>query len=45
MGRFMCSNSIWAGVFQVSNICYPKRVEIEYDLKDLESNLMEYTIC
>ena len=31
--------------FQVSNICYPKRVEIEYDLKDLESGSMEYAGC
>lgn len=31
--------------FQVSNICYPKRVEIEYDLKDLESDSMEYSVC
>ncbi|MGI0003530.1 MAG: hypothetical protein ACRD91_04860 [Nitrosopumilaceae archaeon] len=29
-------------LFQVSNICYPKRVEIEYDLKDLELGSMEY---
>ena len=31
--------------FQASNICYPKRVEIEYDLKDLESGSMEYAGC
>ena len=31
--------------FQVSNMCYPKRVEIEYDLKDLESDSMEYVAC
>ena len=31
--------------FQASNICYPKRVEIEYDLKDLESGSMEYADC
>lgn len=31
--------------FQVSNMCYPKRVEIEYDLKDLESGSMEYATC
>ena len=31
--------------FQVSNICYPKRVEIEYDLKDLESGSMEFVTC
>ena len=30
---------------QVSNICYPKRVEIEYDLKDLELGSMEYATC
>jgi len=32
-------------LFQVSNICYPKRVEIEYDLKDLGSGSMEYATC
>lgn len=31
--------------FQVSNICYPKRVEIEFDLKDLESGSIEYDTC
>ncbi len=31
--------------FQVSNICYPKRVKIEFDLKDLESGSMEYVTC
>jgi len=31
--------------FQVSNTCYPKRIEIEYDLKDLESDSMEYSSC
>jgi hypothetical protein len=31
--------------FQVSNTCYPKRIEIEYDLKDLESGSMEYASC
>jgi len=31
--------------FQVSNTCYPKRVEIEYELKDLESGSMEYATC
>ena len=31
--------------FQISNICYPKRIEIEYDLKDLESGSMEYVTC
>lgn len=31
--------------FQVSNICYPKRVEIEFDLKDLESGSIEYATC
>jgi hypothetical protein len=31
--------------FQISNICYPKRVEIEYDLKDLESGSMDYASC
>ena len=31
--------------FQVSSICYPKRVEIEYDLKDLQSGSMEYSNC
>jgi len=31
--------------FQVSNICYPKRVEIEYDLKDLELGSIEYSTC
>ena len=31
--------------FQVSNICYPKRMEIEFDLKDLKSGSMEYATC
>ena len=31
--------------FQISNICYPKRVEIEYDLKDLESGSIDYSSC
>ena len=31
--------------FQISNICYPKRVEIEYDLKDLESGSIDYASC
>lgn len=31
--------------FQVSNICYPKRVEIEFDLKDLESGSIEHDTC
>ena len=31
--------------FQISNTCYPKRVEIEFDLKDLESGSMEYVTC
>ena len=31
-------------LFQVSNICYPKRVEIDYDLKDLELGSMEYAL-
>jgi len=31
--------------FQVSNTCYPKRIEIDYDLKDLESGSMEYSSC
>jgi len=31
--------------FQVSNICYPKRIEIEFDLKDLKSGSMEYATC
>jgi hypothetical protein len=31
--------------FQVSNTCYPKRVQIEYDIKDLESGSMEYVTC
>ena len=31
--------------FQVSNICYTKSVEIEYDLKDLKSGSMEYAAC
>jgi len=33
------------GFFQISNICYPKRVEIDFDLKDLESCSMEYVTC
>jgi len=33
------------GFFQISNICYPKRVEIDFDLKDLESGSMEYVTC
>jgi len=32
-------------LFQISNICYPERVEIEFDLKDLESGSMEYATC
>ncbi|HSD04594.1 MAG TPA: hypothetical protein VLB45_02450 [Nitrosopumilaceae archaeon] len=32
-------------IFQASSICYPKRVEIDFDLKELESGSMEYSSC
>lgn len=30
---------------QVSSTCYPKKIEIEFDLKDFESGSLEYTQC
>ena len=32
-------------IFQTSSICYPKRIEIAFDLKELESGSMEYSSC
>jgi hypothetical protein len=31
--------------FQAYSVCYPKSVEINFDLKELESGSMEYTNC
>ena len=32
-------------IFQTSNICYPKSIEIDFDLKELESGSTEYSNC
>lgn len=32
-------------IFQTSSICYPKIIEIDFDLKELESGSKEYSIC
>ncbi|MGI0082489.1 MAG: hypothetical protein ACREAG_04215 [Nitrosopumilaceae archaeon] len=30
---------------QISSACYPKKIEIEFDLKDFEAGSLEYTQC
>jgi hypothetical protein len=32
-------------IFQISGTCYPKGVEIDFDLRELESGSMGYASC